>query len=69
MNLASWIILAILIVIMALALRSSLSKRKKGGCCNTSDGKSNCACHDCKTCESCSIAKNALQPTIVDLDR
>ena len=33
MNLASWIILAILIVIMALALRSSLPKRKKGGCC------------------------------------
>ena len=65
MNLASWIILAIVITIVAFAIRATFSKKDhKGGCCDTGDPPATCdSCH-CSSCSSCPINKNTLQPTI-----
>ena len=80
MNLASWIILAIVCAVVALALRSTLSK-KRAGCCGTHDeadleheaglehGRDTApGCDRCACCEGCASAKNCLTPTIKPLE-
>ena len=68
MNFASWVILGIVVVVIGLAIRATFFKKKgKGGCCDTGDPMTaSCPASGCSgcTCESCHVAKNALQPTI-----
>jgi hypothetical protein len=64
MNLASWIILAIVVAIIILAIRATFFKKSaKGGCCDTgspdTSGKGggisiSGACSACSSCPSCS---------------
>jgi len=70
MNLASWIILVVVIAIVALAIRATFFKKnRKGGCCDTGDSPVTCdACH-CSSCSSCPINKNTLQPTIKPIEK
>ena len=71
MNLASWIILGIVILFVGLAIRATFFKKKrKGGCCDTWDEPIECSSLGCSSCSctNCSIAKNAQQPTIKYLD-
>ena len=78
MNAASWIILAIVVAIVALAIRATFFKR---GTCNACHGaqdgtpgeapaENRCSscCEQGTACSACPIAKNALQPTIRYLD-
>ena len=78
MNAASWIILAIVVAIVALAIRATFFSGKRScGCHSAQDGSpgetpaearcSSC-CAQSAACSSCPIAKNALQPTIRYLD-
>lgn len=49
MNLASWIILAIVVVIVGLAVKATFFKKKsRGGCCDTSDKPSSHSCCESK---------------------
>ena len=51
MNLASWIILLIVLVIVGLAIKATFFKKKsRGGCCDTGDAPSKSAKHAC--CEN-----------------
>lgn len=76
MNLASWIILAIVVAIVALAIRATVSKKGHGSCCDTGDSPtehhcdcpSDSACASCSSCTSCPVAKNTLMPTIKYVD-
>ena len=68
MNLGSWIVLAIVVGVVALAIRATFFKKKsKGGCCDTGDPMpTSCSASGCSgcSCTSCHVAKNALMPTI-----
>ena len=72
-NLASWIILAIVVAVLALAVKATFFKRKpRGGCCDTGDTRSDdldlselscsASCEGCPSCEGCASARNNLQP-------
>ena len=74
MNLASWIILAIVIAGLVLAVKATFFKgKKRGGCCDTGDKHDNdldlsglmCSsgCDSCPSCQGCAAARNNLQPT------
>lgn len=79
MNLASWIILAIVIAVLALAVRATFFKKNKGGCCGCSSGDEPAprdggidlgitfGCGDCTACSGCAAKSNCLQPTIKEL--
>ena len=77
MNLASWIILIVVIVVLALAIKATFFNKKScGGCCDVGDqvdislhdACSHCAdrsnCSGCAACPGSATARNALQPTI-----
>ena len=67
MNLASWIILGIVVLLVGLAIRATFFKKKsKGGCCDTGDEPLDCSSAGCSSCSCahCSVAKNVRQPTI-----
>ena len=74
MNLASWIILAIVIALLAFAVKATFFKRKsKGGCCDVGDkdalkqGASRPeSCGGCTECSSCATQRNALKPRIIE---
>ena len=84
MNLASWIILAIVVGVLALAVKATFFKKKRhGGCCDVGDvhDQSKCDksldlngltcsshCSSCTSCEGCAFAKNSLQPTYKPLE-
>ena len=78
MNAASWIILAIVVAIVALAIRATFFSGKRScGCHSAQDGspgetpaETRCSgcCEQGAACSSCPIAKNVLQPTIKYLD-
>ena len=74
MNLASWIILAIVVAVLALAVKATFFKKKsRGGCCDTGDKRDDdldlgglvcsAGCDSCPSCEGCASARNNLQPT------
>ena len=78
MNAASWIILAIVVAIVALAIRATFFSGKRScGCHSAQDAspgetpaEARCSgcCEQGAVCSSCPIAKNVLQPTIRYLD-
>ena len=78
MNAASWIILATVVAIVALAIRATFFSGKRScGCHSAQDGspgetpaEARCSgcCEQGAACSSCPIAKNVLQPTIRYLD-
>ena len=78
MNAASWIILAIVVAIVALAIRATFFSGKRScGCHSAQDdspgetpAEARCSgcCEQGAACSSCPIAKNVLQPTIRYLD-
>lgn len=68
MNLASWIILGVVAIVVALAARAAFSTAKKGGCCGSeepgqgagADQRPSCSCGDpaapmrgCGGCSGC----------------
>lgn len=63
MNLASWIILAVVIAIVALAIRATFFKKKsRGGCCDCGDLPSPSDCEKqpspgCSACSGCPHCK------------
>jgi len=68
MNLASWIILGIVIVIVGLAIKATFFKKEsRGGCCDVGDECGHCApsaCASCSAhCEHSAANRNNLQPT------
>ena len=79
MNLASWIILAIVVAVLALAGKATFFKKKsRGGCCDVGDKrdddsglselKCSSGCEGCSSCEGCAAARNNLQPTFKTLE-
>lgn len=80
MNFASWVILGVVIIIVALAAKATFAKAKRGGgCCENKEVKNtsatadevpdhmSCAgCTGCASCEGCS-ASHVLQPIIKPL--
>lgn len=79
MNLASWIILAIVVAALALAVKATFFKKKaRGGCCDTGDKRDDeldlnglmcsAGCDSCPSCEGCAAARNSLQPTYRPLE-
>ena len=64
MNFASWVILAIVLVVIGLAIRATFfPKKRKGGCCDTGDpmedtpmGCSPSMCAGC-SCTSCHVKR------------
>ena len=72
-NLASWIILGIVVAVVALAVRATFFKKERcGGCCDAGDKRtddldlSGLMCsrgNGCSSCEGCAAAGNNLQPT------
>ena len=83
MNLASWIILGILIVVLAFAVRATFFKKKpRGGCCDVGDRDARTAAQDagqqldyaslgCANCNGCGAATTAgaLKPVYKDAPR
>lgn len=78
MNLGSWIVLAIVLVVVGFAIKATFFKGKaKGGCCDVGDApEGNPACAACAQapsdgrcagCDGCSAARFTLQPTIVEV--
>lgn len=80
MNFASWVILAIVIAIVAFAIRATFSKKKSSCCGCAHDEPSPSAkadealdlgikfdCGDCTACQGCATKRNCLQPTIKPL--
>ena len=77
MNLASWIILGIVLAVLALAVKATFfRKKRRGGCCDTGDAHDKrdddldlsglmCSsdCGSCPACKGCASARNNLQPT------
>ena len=56
MNFASWVILAIVLLVVGLAIRSTFfRKNKKGGCCDQGDETSSVDCSSLG-CSACSCA-------------
>ena len=56
MNFASWVILGVVILIVALAVKATFFKKdKKGGCCDVGDKPAGCECSvsNCATCSAC----------------
>lgn len=79
MNLASWIILAIVVAILALAVKATFFKKKpRGGCCDTGDKPADdlnlsglvCSsgCEGCSARNGCASVRNNLQPTYKTLE-
>ncbi len=78
MNFASWVILAIVVAVLALAVRATFFKRKSGGCCGGHDDAKGprgnateaAGCSGCsgKSCETCAVWSTMLQPRIIPLD-
>ena len=80
MNLASWIILAVVIAILALAVKATFfPKKRHGGCCDAGDpmkltegadcpgcpsARGLSSCQGCSACEGGATARNALKPVI-----
>jgi hypothetical protein len=59
MNLASWIILGIVVLVVALAIRATFFKKdRKGGCCDPGDQPTGCPSSGCSSC-SCSGCPHA----------
>jgi hypothetical protein len=82
MNLGSWIVLAIVVVIVGLAIKATFFKKKpRGGCCDTGDAPACCKASAtdpttcgvepgssaCAGCDGCAAARFALEPTIREL--
>lgn len=80
MNLASWIILAIvalwIFAAVKIAFFGGFRKEKSGGCCDVGDVEddfkielacSGCSKTDCGGCASSAASKNALTPTIREI--
>ena len=71
MNLGSWIVLAIVVAIVALAIRSTFFKKDSGCCGHAGDGHTaenpSGNCGDCASCHGCPAHENCLQPTIREL--
>ena len=75
MNLASWIILGIVVALLALAVKATFFKKKgHGGCCDAGDERSDndldlsglmcsSSCDGCPASGNCVSARNNLQPT------
>lgn len=74
MNFASWIVLAIVVAALALAVKATFFKKKsRGGCCDPGDKRDDdldlsglmcsASCDSCPSCEGCAAARNNLQPT------
>lgn len=57
MNFASWVILGVVVLIVALAVKATFFKKgKKGGCCDVGDSKpAGCGCPPagCSACSAC----------------
>ena len=76
MNLASWIILAIVVAALVLAVRATFFKKeRRGGCCDVGDtvrgaelGKNGRGCNACVACDGCAGSTHCLQPTIKMID-
>lgn len=80
MNLASWIILIVVVGVLALAIKATFFKKKsRGGCCDTGDhddvkayrDNTPSACSGCSGCadfSSCAAAQNTLQATFRSLE-
>jgi hypothetical protein len=79
MNLASWIILAVVVAVLALAVKATFFKKKpRGGCCDTGDKQTDdlnlndllCSsgCEGCASRNGCASARNSLQPTYKTLE-
>ena len=73
MNLASWIILAVVVLILGLAVRHTFFGGKAhGACCDSGDataakGASGCAgCAGCSGCSACHACAHAPQVRIVE---
>ena len=60
MNLASWVILGVVVLVVVLAIRATFCKKnRKGGCCDQGDEAMSCtpsACSSCP-CGSCPHAE------------
>lgn len=60
MNLASWVILGVVVLVVVLAIRATFFKKnRKGGCCDQGDKAMSCtpsACSSC-SCGSCPHAE------------
>ena len=55
MNFASWVILAIVVAIVSLAVKATFfPKKRKGGCCDVGDPAQPCAQVGCSTCSCAS---------------
>lgn len=79
MNIASWIILAIVVAALALAVKATFFKKKpRGGCCDAGDARDggmvsgdvdlsgfscSAGCDGCPSGKSCAAARNNLQAT------
>ncbi|MBE6473436.1 MAG: FeoB-associated Cys-rich membrane protein [Coriobacteriaceae bacterium] len=59
MNLASWVILGIVLLAVVLAIRATFFKKSKGGCCDVGDSQGGCSASGCAgcSCSSCSAVK------------
>ena len=79
MNLASWVILLIVLAILALAVKTTFFKKKsRGGCCDTGDKAADdldlsgfaCSsgCEGCASRNGCAASRNNLQPTYKTLE-
>jgi len=74
MNLGSWIVLAIVVAIVGLAIKATFFKKKpRGGCCDVGDAPGCPSCAACTQtpgdaacggCDGCAAARYTLQPTI-----
>ena len=51
MNLASWVILGIVVLVVVLAIRATFFKKnRKGGCCDQGDEPTSCSSLGCSSC-------------------
>ena len=66
MNLASWVILGIVLLAVVLAVRATFFKKKsKGGCCDVGDEPMGCSASGCAGC-SCSSCSAVRLPDLPD---
>jgi len=71
MNLASWVILAVVVLVLGLAVRHTFfSGHAHGACCDTGDAAKHGAgcsgCSGCSGCTGCSACAHAPQVRIVE---
>ena len=67
MNFASWVILAIVLVLIGLAISATFFAKKKGGCCDTGDATMKCPAEGCSACSCTSCHASDMQARIREL--